>query len=139
MHNSSPILLVEDDLVDASTVERALRDLNATNPLLCSINGEQALEYLRSESDKKPCVIFLDLNMPKMDGLELLKVLKADELLKRIPVVVLSTSKNNEDIVQSFGLSVAGYIVKPVNYKEFVEMIRTILSYWTLSELPKGE
>ena len=136
MHNSSPILLVEDDLVDARTVERALKDLNATNPLVHSIDGEQALEYLRSEGNKKPSIILLDLNLPKMDGLELLKAIKADELLKRIPVVVLTTSKNNEDIVQSLELSAAGYMVKPTDYKGFVEMLRTIVSYWSLSELP---
>ena len=136
MHNSSPILLVEDDLVDARTVERALKDLNATNPLNHSINGEQALEYLLSEGNKKPSIILLDLNLPKMDGLELLKAIKADELLKRIPVVVLTTSKNNEDIVQSLELSAAGYMVKPTDYKGFVEMMRTIVSYWSLSELP---
>jgi len=136
MHNSSPILLVEDDLVDARTVERALKDLNAANPLNHSIDGEQALEYLRSEGNKKPSIILLDLNLPKMDGLELLKAIKADELLKRIPVVVLTTSKNNEDIVQSLELSAAGYMVKPTDYKGFVEMMRTIVSYWSLSELP---
>ncbi len=138
MRNSKPILLVEDDRVDVMTVERALKELKVTNPLVCSINGEEALEYLRDESSKKPCVILLDLNMPKMNGTEFLKVVKADDVLKKIPVVVLTTSSEEQDVVESFNLSVAGYIVKPTDYKKFVEAIRAIDLYWTLSELPDG-
>ena len=77
--------------------------------------------------------------MPKMNGIEFLKVVKADDVLKRIPVIVLTTSKEECDIMDSFKLSVAGYIVKPVNYTKFVETIRTIDLYWTLSELPDGD
>ena len=138
MRNSKPILLVEDDQVDAMTVERAFKDLKITNKLACTLNGEEALEYLRDESNKKPCVIILDLNMPKMNGIEFLKVVKEDERLKEIPVVVLTTSTEEQDVVESFKLGVAGYMVKPVDYKKFVEAIRTIELYWTLSELPNG-
>ena len=139
MRNSKPILLVEDDDVDVMTVKRALKDLKVTNSLVRTTNGEEALEYLRTESNKKPCVILLDLNMPKMNGVEFLKVVKADDELKKIPVVVLTTSKDEQDIVESFKLSVAGYMVKSVNYKKFVKAIRTINLYWTLSELPNGD
>ncbi len=136
MRNSRPILLVEDDRIDVMTVERALKDLKVTNQLVPTVNGEEALEYLREQSNKKPCVILLDLNMPKMNGIEFLKIVKADEELKKIPVVVLTTSKNEQDVIESFGLSVAGYIVKPADYKKFVEAVRTLELYWTLSELP---
>ena len=136
MQNSKPILLVEDDRVDVMTFERALKDLKVTNPLVYSANGEEALGYLRNESNKKPCVIFLDLNMPRMNGIEFLKVIKADNVLKKIPVVVLTTSKNERDIIESFEFSVAGYIVKPADYKKFVEAIRIVNLYWALSELP---
>jgi len=139
MRNSKPILLVEDDSVDAMTVKRAFKDLKVLNPLVITTNGEEALEHLRDESNKKPCVILLDLNMPKMNGIEFLKIVKADDTLRKIPVVVLTTSKEESDIVESFKLSVAGYIVKPVDYKKFVEAIRAIELYWTLSELPDGE
>lgn len=139
MRNSRPILLVEDDSVDAMTVKRAFKDLNVTNELAHSNNGEEALKYLRDDSNKKPCVILLDLNMPKMNGIEFLKIAKADETLKKIPVVVLTTSRDEQDKVESFELSVAGYIVKPVDYQKFVEAIRTIDLYWTLSELPNGD
>jgi CheY-like chemotaxis protein len=139
MRNSKPILLVEDDRVDAMTVKRALKDLNVANLLVHTLNGEEALNHLRAESNSNPCVILLDLNMPKMNGVELLKVVKADDMLKSIPVVVLTTSQEEQDVVESFKLSAAGYIVKPVDYKKFVEAMRTIDVYWTLSELPNGE
>lgn len=128
--------MVEDDRVDAMTVRRALKDLKVMNELVHKLNGEEALDYLRNESNKKPCVILLDLNMPRMTGIEFLKVAKADEALKKIPVIVLTTSEEEQDVVESFSLSVAGYIVKPVDYKKFVEAIRIIQLYWTLSELP---
>ncbi len=136
MRNLLPILLVEDDQVDAMTVERALKDLNVTNKLVHRPDGEEALGYLRDGSSKRPCVILLDLNMPKMNGIELLKIMKADDILKKIPVVVLTTSRDTQDKVETFGLSAAGYIVKPTDYKKFVEAMRTINLYWTLSELP---
>jgi CheY-like chemotaxis protein len=139
MRNSKPILLVEDDRVDAMTVKRALKDLKVTNLLVHTLNGEEALNHLRAESNGNPCVILLDLNMPKMNGVEFLKVVKADDVLKSIPVVVLTTSQEEQDVVESFKLSAAGYIVKPVDYKKFVEAMRTIDVYWTLSELPNGE
>jgi len=136
MRNSKPILLVEDDDVDAMTAKRALSDLRITNPLVHAANGEQALRYLRDENNKKPCLILLDLNMPKMNGIEFLKTVKVDNGLRKIPVVVLTTSRNEKDIVESFELSAAGYIVKPADYKKFVEAIRAINLYWALSELP---
>jgi len=139
VRSSRPILLVEDDRVDAMTVKRALKDLKVTNPLVNTPNGEEALGHLRNDSNEKPCVILLDLNMPRMNGIELLKIIKADDELKKIPVVVLTTSQDTHDKVDTFGLSVAGYIVKPTDYKKFVETMRAIDIYWTLSESPNGE
>jgi len=137
MRTLKPVLLVEDDHVDAMTVKRAFSDLKVTNPLIHKLNGEEALEYLRGEGGQNPCIILLDLNMPKMNGIEFLKIAKADDELKKIPVVVLTTSKNDEDKVETFELSVAGYMVKPTDYRKFVETIRAIDLYWTLSELPE--
>lgn len=139
MRNCKPILLVEDDTIDAMTVRRAFKDLSITNPLEHRLNGEEAVAYLQDETNQRPCVILLDLNMPKMNGTEFLKVVKADAVLKRIPVVVLTTSNEERDIVESFRLSVAGYIIKPVDYRKFVEAIQTIDLYWTLSELPEEQ
>lgn len=139
MRSARPILLVEDDTVDAMTVERAIGELKVKNQLVHSSDGEEALEYLRNQGSEKPCLILLDLNMPRMNGIEFLKVIKNDDILKSIPVVVLTTSRGEQDKVESFRLSVAGYIVKAVDYKKFVETIRMIDLYWTLSELPNGE
>ena len=139
MRNLKPVLLVEDDYVDAMTVKRAFSDLKVTNPLIHKLNGEEALEYLRGEGGQKPCVILLDLNMPKMNGIEFLKIAKADEELKKIPVIVLTTSKSDEDRVETFGLSVAGYMIKPTDYKKFMETVRIIDLYWSISELPEQD
>ena len=130
------ILLVEDDEVDAMTVKRALKDLHVTNPLVLRENGEEALAYLRDPNNEKPCLILLDLNMPIMGGIEFLHLDKHDDALKAIPVVVLTTSQEQQDKVNSFNLGVAGYMAKPVAYLQFVEVMRTINAYWTISETP---
>lgn len=135
MIHGKPILLVDDDRVDVMTTKRALKDINVTNPVYTAGNGEEALKLLRDGKTEKPGVILLDLNMPRMNGVEFLRVIKNDAYLKRIPVVVLTTSKEEEDKVESFSLGVAGYMIKPVDYIKFVEIIRTINMYWTLSEL----
>ncbi len=139
MRNEKPVLLVEDDSIDAMTVRRAFKDLKLNNALTHCINGEEAVNYLRGPDVEIPCVILLDLNMPRMNGIEFLKVIKQDDRLKRIPVIVLTTSNEECDVIESFRLCVAGYIVKPVDYKKFVEAIRTIDLYWTLSELPERD
>jgi CheY-like chemotaxis protein len=139
MKNCKPIMLVEDDDVDAMTVRRAFKDLSIINKLVHSVNGEEALKYLRNTDNEIPCVILLDLNMPKMNGTEFLGIIKSEEVLKHIPVIVLTTSTEERDILESFRHSVGGYIVKPVDYKKFVEAIRTLNMYWTLSELPFHE
>lgn len=135
MKTDEAILLVEDDVVDAMTVKRALKDLNVTNKLIVKGNGEEALAYLRDENNERPCIIILDLNMPKMNGIEFLRAVKQDEQLRRIPAVVLTTSKGEQDRFQTFDLSIAGYMIKPVEYPQFVDVVRNINLYWTLSEL----
>ncbi|MEN8199673.1 MAG: response regulator [Thermodesulfobacteriota bacterium] len=136
MKKKRTILLVEDDKVDVMTVKRALRDLKLTNGLAVAGNGEEALAYLKNPENDPPCIILLDLNMPKMNGLEFLNVAKQDGGLKGIPVIVLTTSHEEQDKVSSFNLGVAGYMLKPVDYQQFIEVVRTIDMYWTLSELP---
>jgi len=136
MKNNRPILLVEDDKIDAMTVKRAMKDLKITNLLAHVYNGLEALDYLKNLNNEKPCIILLDLNMPKMNGIELLKNLKKDESFKKIPVVVLTTSNAEKDKTESFNLSIAGYMLKPVDYKQFVDVIKDINLYWTISEIP---
>ncbi len=136
MNNSHLILLVEDDRIDAMTVKRALKEIKAINPLKILSNGEEALEFLRDQNNKIPAIILLDLNMPKINGIEFLKIVKQDEKLRKIPVVVLTTSKEEQDRIESFNLNVAGYVVKPVDYLKFVEVIKIIHTYWMLNEVP---
>ncbi|ABB74591.1 response regulator [Nitrosospira multiformis] len=131
-----PILLVEDDQVDKMTVVRALKEIHVTNPLVHRENGEEAVHYLQDPASEKPCIILLDLNMPIMNGTEFLKAVKNDDKLKRIPIVVLTTSEEQQDKINSFDLGVAGYMAKPVDYRQFVEVMRSIDAYWTISEMP---
>lgn len=133
------ILLVEDDVVDVMTIKRAFQDANINNPLVVCANGVDALEYLIDRKKRRPGIILLDLNMPKMNGLELLAVIKYDDELKSIPVVILTTSKTDQDKVESYKYSVAGYMIKPVDYLQFVEIVKTIHLYWKTSELPNDE
>lgn len=119
------------------TMRRALKDLRITNPLHVAGDGEAALELLRGGGVPRPCVILLDLNMPRMGGIEFLRIIKADAAFKSIPVIVLTTSREESDRVETFQLSVAGYMIKPADYRQFVEVVRAIDLYWTLSELPE--
>jgi len=139
MQKLKPILLVEDDSVDAMTVKRAMRDLQVNHSVIHSVNGEEAMKYLTSPDTEKPFVILLDLNMPKMNGIEFLKVIKAHPELKTIPVIVLTTSKERRDVLDSFEIGASGYMVKPVDYSKFVEILSKIMIYWNSSELPKDE
>lgn len=141
MRDANPILLVEDDVVDVKTVERAFRELGIVAPLVIRSSGEEALSWLHTRTGSKaggrlPAVILLDLNMPRMDGLEFLRIIKADTALKRIPVIVLTTSQEECDRSASFELGAAGYVRKPVDFARFVDAMRVVNHYWTLSELP---
>ncbi|MCX5643548.1 MAG: response regulator [Phycisphaerae bacterium] len=129
MLDSKPILLVEDDGVDVMAVQRVLKELKAANELAYAGNGEEALAYLRSPENEAPCMILLDLNMPKMGGLEFLQVLRANEALRNIPVMVVSTSAEKQDMARSFELGAVAYIVKCYSYGEFRERMRAITPY----------
>lgn len=133
---NKPLLLVEDDQVDVMTIKRALKEIHVVNPVAHVENGEDGIAYLRDETKEKPCLILLDLNMPVMNGIEFLQVVKQDEHLRRIPVIVLTTSEEQQDKMNSFNLGVAGYMAKPVDYRQFVEVMRSIDMYWTISEMP---
>ena len=136
MHKSRPLLLVEDDQVDARAVKRALGDLNMADSVVHLPNGEEALAYLRSGVNERPCLILLDLNMPRMNGIEFLREVKNDPSLRRIPIVVLTTSREDRDVLGTFEQSIAGYMVKPIDYPRFVKTIKAITEYWSLSVLP---
>ncbi len=134
------ILLVEDDEVDVMNVQRAFKKNNITNPLYIANNGLEGLAILRGNGDllampRERRLILLDLNMPKMNGIEFLRELRVDAELKQIPVVVLTTSNEDKDKVEAYNLNVAGYILKPVTFSNFVQTMATLNKYWTLSEM----
>jgi len=137
---SMSILLVEDDDVDVMNVKRAFQKNNITNPLFVAGNGQEALDLLRgprrAEMVHLPNLILLDLRMPKMSGIEFLRELRADPELKKLIVVVLTTSDDEKDVLSAYNLNVAGYIIKPVTFDKFLQAMATLNLYWTLSEIP---
>ncbi|MBI1891484.1 MAG: response regulator [Burkholderiales bacterium] len=135
MRTEKPILLIEDDRIDVMTVQRAMKELRVTNLLVTVENGEEAIKLLQ-DPEARPCLILLDLNMPIMNGLEFLRAVRSDKDLRLIPIVVLTTSNEQRDKVETFGLGVAGYMTKIPDYQKFVEVMRAIDTYWTLSEMP---
>ena len=131
------ILLVEDDEVDVMNIQRAFKLNHITNPLYIASNGIEALEVLRRDDmprDRR--IVLLDLNMPRMNGIEFLQELRADPELSHIPVVVLTTSNDDRDKVLAYDMNVAGYLLKPVRFTEFSDLMVTLNKYWTLVELP---
>jgi CheY-like chemotaxis protein len=135
------ILLVEDDELDVVNVQRAFKKNNILNPLYVAGNGLEALAMLRGEAAENPMpadrrIILLDLNMPRMGGIDFLRELRADKELSLTPAVVLTTSDEERDKVEAYKLNVAGYILKPVTLLNFIETMATLNKYWMLSELP---
>ena len=141
---SITILVAEDDADDRLLIEDALTDARLANDLHFVVDGEDLMDYLHRRGQyagpnrpPRPGVILLDLNMPRKDGREALEEIKADPKLRRIPVVVLTTSKAEEDILRSYDLGVSGFIVKPVTFETLIEVMRILGRYWfEIVELP---
>lgn len=139
------ILMVEDDAKDVELTLTALEEYNLANEVIVARDGEEALDYLYGRGEFKtraadnPAVMLLDLKLPKIDGLEVLKQVKSDEKLRMIPVVVLTSSKEERDMVASYKLGVNAYVVKPVNFHEFVNAIKELGAFWAvINEPPPG-
>ncbi len=131
------ILLVEDDEVDVMNVRRAFERNHLTNALFTAGNGLEALAMLRGKTiPKERRLILLDLNMPKMNGIEFLEALRADPELAKTPVVVLTTSNDDQDKIDAYNFNVAGYLLKPVTFSSFCERMATLDQYWALVEMP---
>jgi CheY-like chemotaxis protein len=131
------ILLVEDDEVDVMNVRRAFERNIVTNPLYVAGNGLEALAILRDGTvPRERRLILLDLNMPKMNGIEFLQALRADPDLASTPVVILTTSNDDQDKIDAYNLNVAGYLLKPVTFSNFCERMSALNKYWTLVEMP---
>jgi len=145
MNKLGRILLVEDDPNDVELTLTALEEYNLANEVIVARDGEEALDYLYSRgkfetrSSDNPAVMLLDLKLPKVDGLEVLKQIKCDEKLKMMPVVVLTSSKEERDMVASYKLGVNAYVVKPVDFHEFVNAIKELGAFWAvINEPPPG-
>lgn len=136
------ILLVEDDEVDVMNLKRALRKNNIASSLYVASNGLEALSMLGKNETQSSAIptdrrlILLDLNMPKMGGIEFLQELRADPALRLTPVVVLTTSNREQDQIEAYNLNVAGYLLKPVTFSQFTDLIATLSLYWALCEMP---
>ncbi|HAN77362.1 MAG TPA: two-component system response regulator [Bacteroidales bacterium] len=136
MNTYKKVMLVEDDQIDVMLTQKVFNANKIDNELVIVENGERAIDYLEHNPNQLPGLIFLDLNMPRMSGIEFLEIIKSNDSFKNIPVIVLTTSKNESDIDKCFKLGVAGYIAKPVIYNDFIEAIRVVKQYWSLSQLP---
>ena len=135
MKGNRYILLLEDDMVESMRVERVLKALDPKLQLQKVVNGREGLNWLKEHPDDLPAIILLDLNMPVMNGIEFLNEVKADEKLKLTPVIILTTSGSDADKQATYSLGIAGYMVKPVRYNDFEEVMKTIVRYWETSEL----
>jgi CheY-like chemotaxis protein len=145
MNKLGRILMVEDDPKDVELSLTALEEYNLANEVIVTRDGEQALDYLycrgeyKTRSSGNPAVMLLDLKLPKVDGLEVLKQIKSDGELRMIPVVVLTSSKEEKDMVASYQLGVNAYVVKPVDFHEFVNAIKELGVFWAvINEPPPG-
>ena len=131
------VLLIEDDMIEIMKLNRTIDKLKLKHTIIEANNGEEALKLL-SEKDNLPDIILLDLNMPKINGIEFLNILKSDDSLKYIPTVILTTSNNHKDLHECFKIGVSGYVLKPLKYEVYVQKIEKILSYWSTNELIKA-
>jgi two-component system response regulator len=135
--NSKIILLVEDNPDDEELTLRALRKNNIVNEVIVARDGESAVDYL-SGNQVLPQVVLLDLNLPKMNGLDVLRHIRAEERTRLLPVVILTSSKEDEDILNSYALGANSYVRKPVDFAQFIEAVRTLGLFWLLmNEVPR--
>jgi len=127
-------MLIEDDMIEVMKLNRAISSLQLKHKIIEANNGEEALKALE-QKDNLPEIILLDLNMPKINGIEFLKILKADDRLKYIPTIILTTSNNTRDLLECYKIGIAGYVLKPLKYEDYVSKIDNLLSYWSINEL----
>jgi len=128
------ILLIEDDMIEVMKLNRTVSKLNLNHNIIEANNGEEALQILEHK-DTLPDIILLDLNMPKINGIEFLRILKADPVLKYLPTVILTTSNNQKDLLECYKIGVSGYVLKPLKYEDYVYKIERLLAYWSINEL----
>ena len=128
------ILLIEDDMIEVMKLNRTISKLELPHKIVEANNGEEALEFLQKK-DELPDIILLDLNMPKLNGIEFLSILKKDDVLKYIPTIILTTSSNQQDLLECYKIGIAGYVLKPLKYEDYIIKIQSLLAYWSINEL----
>ncbi len=128
------ILLLEDDIIEVMKVNRTISSLKLNHEIIGANNGEDAIKILQNRDDL-PDIILLDLNMPKINGIEFLNFLKKDPFLQYLPTIILTTSNNQKDLLECYKLGIAGYIIKPLKYGEYVTKLEKLLAYWSINEL----
>ncbi len=128
------ILLIEDDTIEVMKFRRVLSKFEINHEVIEANNGEEAQEIL-TQKDNLPSIILLDLNMPKVNGIEFLTELKKNEELKYIPVIILTTSSNYKDLKRCYEIGIAGYVLKPLKYEEYVLKMEMLLDYWSINKL----
>ncbi|CAM2823009.1 response regulator [Flavobacterium frigoris] len=134
MSKALNILLIEDDEIEVMKFNRVLSALKLSHKIFEANNGEEAIEILKVK-EVVPDIIVLDLNMPKINGIEFLRILKADDYLKYIPAIILTTSSNRKDILECYRIGIAGYVIKPLKYSDYVDRITKLIEYWSSNEL----
>lgn len=134
MPKSLNILLIEDDAIEIMKFHRVLKNMEHNHKIEEANNGEEALVLLK-EKEIIPDIIVLDLNMPKINGIEFLGILKKDEVLKYIPAIILTTSNNHRDVLECYKIGIAGYLIKPLKYEDYVDRIQRLIEYWSTNEL----
>ena len=128
------ILLIEDDIIEVMKLKRTIATLKLSHEIVEANNGIQALEIL-NKKDNLPDIILLDLNMPMLNGIEFLKMLKNCNTLKNIPAIILTTSNHQKDLLECYKIGIAGYVLKPLKYEEYTSKIQHVLAYWSINEL----
>lgn len=131
------ILFIEDDKIETMKLMRTVSKLGTTHNIIEAKNGEEALAILNSENDL-PDLILLDLNMPRMSGIEFLRILKSDDVMKYLPTVILTTSENRNDLLECYRIGISGYILKPLKFEDYEIKLKTVLAYWEANELVKA-
>lgn len=137
MEKKLTILLIEDDMIELMKFNRTVSKLGLSHAVTEAKNGEDALEVL-NKKERLPDIILLDLNMPKMNGIEFLNILKSDNELRYIPTIILTTSNNRRDMLECYKIGIAGYMIKPLKFDDYVTSIKNLLEYWSCNELIKG-
>ena len=127
------VLFIEDDMIETMKMQRAVSKMESKHNIIEAKNGEEALSVLRDGN--LPDIILLDLNMPRMSGIEFLNILKSDSRLKYLPTIILTTSENRVDLLKCFEIGIAGYIIKPLKYEDYELKLKRVFDYWEISEL----